>query len=264
MPPFVRPTTPLQIRYNRWTFLRQGSGSLFWVMRCDCGVEKEVNKKNVKSGASKSCGCHNIQRLKERRTNPDLPEFSNWRSMIGRCTDENDPGYERYGGRGITVCERWLNSFEAFYEDMGPKPTPDHSIDRKDNDKGYCKENCRWATRSEQQRNKTTTKMYEMDGRSQCLAAWAEEFEIEAGIVGYRLKEGWGLRAALTVPKGRPRGRQAGKPETRLIEWNGVTKTMGEWAEEFGIPVRLFNERVRKGWTMERIKLQPLSHLAKR
>jgi hypothetical protein len=82
------------------------------------------------------------------------PEYQAWRNMKLRCTNPDHPRYADWGGRGITVCDRWMNSFEAFYEDMGPRPGPGYSVDRKDNDGNYEADNCQWATKSEQQRNK--------------------------------------------------------------------------------------------------------------
>lgn len=88
----------------------------------------------------------------------DTSEYRSWYQMKSRCYDPNNTRYEGWGGRGIKVCDRWRNSFKAFYEDMGPKPTPTHSIDRVDNDGDYTPDNCRWATRAEQQRNKRMQK----------------------------------------------------------------------------------------------------------
>lgn len=262
MPPFVKKSEI--VKYNRWTFLKQGSKPILWVCKCDCGTVKEVNKKNVKAGLSRSCGCLSVEAGKAKRIHPDLPEFKNWQAMVSRCVNEKNPRYEDYGGRGIAVCDRWLKSFDAFYEDMGPKPTPDHTIDRKDNDAGYDPENCRWATRSEQQRNKRTTKLYEHDGRLQCATAWAEEFGKTVKWMRSCLARGMTVAEALVTPKKLPRGPQAGKPAERIIEWNGESKTMAEWAEEFGIPIKIFNDRLRSGFSMEKIRDKPLRADAKR
>jgi hypothetical protein len=88
-------------------------------------------------------------------------EYRSWQAMIQRCTNQNATGYERYGGRGIVICDRWLNSFEAFYEDMGSKPGPDYSIERRENDGNYEKNNCYWATRVTQQNNRRINVRYE-------------------------------------------------------------------------------------------------------
>jgi hypothetical protein len=123
-----------------------------WLCECDCGKKTIVAHNKLRAGKTKSCGCYN----KDRATKHNMwnsPEYHAWEAIIQRCRNAKNPNYNRYGGRGITVCERWLHSFENFLEDMGRRPSPKHSIDRENNDKGYYLENCRWATRTEQQRN---------------------------------------------------------------------------------------------------------------
>lgn len=122
--------------------------------------------------------------------------------MIERCTNPNDQQYERYGGRGIKVCERW-RKFENFLADMG-EPPPGLQIDRIDNEGDYCSSNCRWATRVQQARNKRNNRVIEYRGRAQPLAAWAEETGLNANTIRHRLNLGWSVERALTEPPKRP------------------------------------------------------------
>jgi len=137
-----------------------------FLCHCDCGVEAQVIAQNLRRGNSKSCGCVSREKLGERRRaiNPAGRQhpltYSTWRHMRGRCFDSNNRKYSAYGGRGITICDRWQrgvdgkSGFECFLEDMGPRPSSQHSIDRfPDNDGNYEPTNCRWATATEQRAN---------------------------------------------------------------------------------------------------------------
>lgn len=117
-----------------------------------------------------------------------------------RCLDPKHAAYPSYGGRGITLCERWQDSPINFLSDMGEKPTPRHEIDRIDNDKGYSPDNCRWATRKENDRNRRSNRLIEFRGEVLSLAAWCERFNIHADTVGKRLSAGWTIEKALTTP----------------------------------------------------------------
>ena len=125
--------------------------------------------------------------------------YNIWRNMIQRCTDENSTNYERYGGRGVTVCNQWITHFEPFMEwaiDSGYRD--DLTLDRKDNDGPYSPENCRWATQEEQQNNKRNNHMIFFRGKSQTLQQWANETGIKAPTIRRRLKNGWPVEIALT------------------------------------------------------------------
>lgn len=129
-----------------------------------------------------------------------IPEYQAWRNMVVRCTNPKYKFYHRHGGRGIKVCDRWRGSYAAFLEDMGVKPSPSLTLDRIDNDGDYTPENCRWATRKEQSRNSRTNHNLTFQGKTQCLAAWADETGIKAGTLYSRLKNGWSTERALTEP----------------------------------------------------------------
>jgi hypothetical protein len=185
----------------------------FVLCQCDCGKMHEVLPLELVRGATKSCGC-----LRRTRGGPIThglsrrPEHPVWCSMITRCDNPNSKNYPRYGGRGISVCQRW-RAFEAFFKDMGPRPSPAHQLDRIDNDKGYEPGNCRWATPVEQSRNTCRTRFVEFRGETRCITEWSEITGLSKDAIRSRLERGWSVEMALTQPsRGAARIEKAGAP----------------------------------------------------
>ena len=180
-----------------------------WECICLCGAVVVINSATLRNGRTQSCGCYHKQLLRERNTSHGLcktAEYSSWLNMRKRCNKANDPQYADYGGRGITVCEEW-ESFENFYRDMGPKPTPKHSIDRIDNDGPYCKENCRWATQKQQNTNQRSNKRLNFNGESLTISEWADRLGISASTLHSRLRLGWDTNRVLSTPSKEQRKR---------------------------------------------------------
>jgi len=125
-------------------------------------------------------------------------EYRAWHSLKGRCLNPTDKSYARYGGRGITVDPRWVESYDAFFEDMGRKPSPIHSLDRIDTDGPYSKENCRWATAVQQQNNRSTNRILTINGISRTVVEWARINSIPRGVIAARLFKGWSDCDAVT------------------------------------------------------------------
>ncbi len=194
-------------KYGRLTAIaRKGinvSGNAIWLCECDCGSNVFVSSNNLRSGHTKSCGCLRKELMTKHghnRRNKQTSTYRSWASMIQRCTNPNSARYSRYGARNITICKQWME-FANFLKDMGESPTDRHQIDRVDNDGNYCKENCRWATRTEQQRNTRRSHVISYGGKTQCLAAWAEELCIVyATLWGRICVYGWSIEKAFTTP----------------------------------------------------------------
>ncbi len=124
-----------------------------------------------------------------------------WTQMKSRCGNPSHKDYHHYGGRGIIVCGRWKDSFEAFYSDMGPRPSNRHTLDREDNEGDYNPENCRWATMSQQNRNKSTNRLLTIAGETKCIAEWAKTAGLTPSILYARLSRGWSDEEAVSRPK---------------------------------------------------------------
>lgn len=184
--------------------LPRQNGMRVWRLKCDCGTERIALQKAFASGGRmRSCGCASKPSVKHGLST--TPEYRHWVNMITRCEYQPATGFDYYGGRGITVCERWRSDFRNFYADMGPRPSPRHSVDRIDVNGDYEPGNCRWATSSAQARNKRVNRIVAVDGREMTLADAVDRAPVPYNTVLYRLKRGWHLDDAITRPQQRGR-----------------------------------------------------------
>ena len=166
----------------------------------------------------------NPQRHGETANGKRSTEYNIWMGMLDRCRRKTFKQWRDYGGRGVTVCERW-ESFELFLEDMGRRPSPKHSLDRYPNKNGnYGPDNCRWATTVEQCNNKRNNVLITFRGKTQTVELWCEELGIKKSTVWARLWKGWDIESALTA-----------STTGILIELNGKSKTLSEWATHYRI-----------------------------
>lgn len=168
--------------------------------QCDCGTPaRHVLLQTLRSGEATSCGCNRRRRFAQMVRTHGLsgtPEHDIWTGMKGRCENPQNDAYADYGGRGIRVCDRWLD-FDAFLADMGPRPSPRHSIDRKNNDGDYEPNNCHWATPSEQSRNTSRNVWIEYEGERMVATDWAARYGLPAPVLLSRIRRGWPIERAL-------------------------------------------------------------------
>lgn len=197
-------------RFGRLTILHKDEdgaryGSVRWVCRCDCGEIRSIRGSSLRYD-TRSCGCLTREASSSRMSGRfkygsavrTSAEYRIWTGMHQRCRPTN-PANASYAKRGITVCSEWTD-FARFYADMGPRPSPQHSIDRIDNDGPYSPENCRWATRAEQNRNKRNTLLLTFGGLTLPIVAWSERTGISYEALVKRVKKGWPVERVLTEP----------------------------------------------------------------
>lgn len=212
-------TVPIGFKHERLTVVehleeRSPNGSYLVKCRCSCSRWKYVivRRCDMVHRRVKSCGCAQRDAVRAVMTKHGQSgyhskgdyctvEYKAWLKMKGRCYNEDDKSYERYGGRGIRVCKRWRSSFQAFFEDMGKRPSRQHSIDRVDNDGHYLPKNCKWSTKSEQMNNRGSfNRIVDVDGEQRTLTEWCEHYGVERRTAYSRLARGWSERDAVTLP----------------------------------------------------------------
>lgn len=183
--------------------ISEKSNAARWECVCQCGNRIAAETYLLRRGSVSSCGCLARDETIRRSTKHGLcytPEYKAWQSMRKRCQNPNDHSYPDYGGRGISVCTEWDQSFERFLADMGPRPSTDHSLDRIEVGGNYEPTNCRWATRIVQQGNRRNVERVEYLGETKAIPEWAHEFGLTPSCLRQRLEKGWDLERALKTP----------------------------------------------------------------
>ena len=162
-----------------------------WLCKCDCGRETRKSAGGLRGGHVRSCGCR-------KNGLSSHPLYWRWAGMIARCTNPNHVGYKNYGGRGVTVCDHWL-TFENFMTDMG-EPAPGQTLERRENSKGYQKDNCFWASAAEQSRNTRRNVWITLDGVRLTIRDWEHRIGVKRGVIQRRLDLGWPPEQAVSEP----------------------------------------------------------------
>lgn len=171
----------------------------YWWCQCSCGTDpKRIYRGSLTRGLTRSCGClwrETVAGANRTHQKTKTPIYRLWSMMLDRCRNPKNKKFARYGGRGIYVCAQWYK-FENFYSDMGDRPK-NKTLNRIDNDGPYTPTNCEWASLTCQGRNKSTNKLLLHKGKTQSLAAWAEELGINRSTLSTRLRRGWSVARAL-------------------------------------------------------------------
>lgn len=187
----------------------RGRKKSYWLCKCICGNTVSVVRGSLlhKVEPTRSCGClhrevTSLAKSKHRESSitGNTKEYRTWAKMIARCTNQNDPKYHRYGGRGITVCERWRHSYDNFLSDLGRAPSKKHSIDRINVNGNYEPGNCRWATAKQQANNTTKNRYISYLGITKSASDWALEVGMKQATIIARLNRGWSVYDTLNKP----------------------------------------------------------------
>jgi len=196
-------------KFGRLTVLHEVEDkrrSTYWLCSCECGSQKVICGCSLTRGHTFSCGCYKKDRGIEANTThgharmgTSTPTYKTWQSMKYRCMLPTDPSYKDYGGRGISVCERWATSFENFLLDMGERPAGT-TLDRIDNESGYSVENCRWATIKEQMNNTSKNRFVTYRGTRLTISQLAEQVGMKPTALHRRISLGWDIEDAVTLP----------------------------------------------------------------
>lgn len=204
--------------------------------------------------------------VRERHGATKTAEYTAWWAMIQRCENHAHASFSRYGGRGITVCPAWRQSFAEFLAHVGRRPSAQHSLDRKDSDKGYEPGNVRWATPREQANNTRANRLFGHEGRQATVPEWAREFGVPSSTVWKRLRLGWDFARALRTPVKRQTNNAIERPHSakrspinRCYRYGGKIRTLKEWSTILGIDYHaLYSRVVTYGWSFSRAARTPI------
>lgn len=222
---------------------RNKAKNLIWRFLCDCGNSREADGYEVRSGKTfscKECGAETLRQASVTHGMTESAEYKIWTNMKTRCCNPNAKSFSRYGGRGIKMCSKWMHSFEEFLNDVGVRPSKDHSIDRIDVNGDYEPGNCRWATCIEQANNKTNNLIIDIDGTKKSATEWSMNSEVSSTAIRQRFYAGLRGQELIT-----PRQRQ-------VISYKGVTDTIKGWSDRIGIKYSTLNARINTyNWSVE-------------
>lgn len=209
---------------------------------CDCGKTKDTRARTFISGEIVSCGCIDCHKMKHGHARKNNRTYSSWRNMITRCHNQNTPHYDRYGGRGICVCDRWLGSdgFINFLLDMGERPV-NKTLDRIDVNGNYCKENCKWSTAKEQLRNLEHSRFVYYHGEYITIAELAERFGLYTSLLERRIAKGWGIDRACVEPIKKAKKYLYNGAEYNIHELSKFTDVVNE---------KRLGKRLLSGWSV--------------
>ncbi len=200
---YFRAPLPAGTRFGRLVVIEPRPRYSYWC-RCDCGKELSVTKSNLLIGNTASCGCLHRELARIVNTShglSDTSEYHIWNCIKARCFNPRNPAYKNYGGRGISMCLEWRNSFQAFLKDTGPRPRG-KTLDRINNDGNYEPRNCRWATPLTQARNSRKVHLLTARGASLPISAWSERVGLKQHTILCRIRRGWDTDSALFSPLG--------------------------------------------------------------
>lgn len=216
----------------------------FFNCLCDCGKEKVLCGSDIKKG-TKSCGClakENMSRVSTTHGGSKEKLFNTWCSMKKRCYNPKHKSYKYYGGRGIIICDEWINSYEVFRcWSLANGYAEKLSIDRKNNDGNYEPSNCRWVTDKVQHNNTRANHPLTYNGVTKNVTQWAEELGVSDSAIFQRISKGWSVDKIFTKPF---LGQQK-------LEYNGLKLTINEWAKKLNIRRALIDQRLKRNWTVE-------------
>jgi hypothetical protein len=240
-------------------------GLSLWLCKCDCGKETTTRGSGLRGGTTRSCGCAWKEMMAKINTTHSLSVDKNgntprlyraWRNMKSRCFNPNTPKYKNHGGRGITVCEQWMDYLNFHKWAMSNGYNDNLTLERKDNNGNYEPSNCTWASYGQQNINRRNTHLVTYRGETRPLIEWADILGLKQSTLRCRLDDyNWDVEKAFSEPTGKHRHRAA-------IEYRGKTQSLREWSKELGIPYKALHARLfSRGWDIDKAFNQTLRRI---